>query len=59
MGRETGAFTECPVYERGRLGAGNHVAGPAIVEQMDTTTLVLPGQTASVDRYLNLVVGAT
>jgi N-methylhydantoinase A len=32
--------------------------GPAIVEQMDATTLVLPGQTADVDASLNLVVRA-
>ena len=29
--------------------------GPAVVEQMDATTLLLPGQTARVDQYLNLV----
>lgn len=49
-------FVSCPVYDRERLGPGHRVDGPAIVEQMDATTLLLPGQTALVDRYLNLVV---
>jgi hypothetical protein len=31
-------------------------SGPAIVEQMDSTTLVLPGQAARVDAWLNLVI---
>jgi len=31
-------------------------AGPAIVEQMDATTLIVPGATATVDPYLNLLL---
>lgn len=53
---EAGGFTDCPVYDRARLGYGHHFSGPAIVDQMDSTTLVLPGQTATVDSYLNLVI---
>jgi N-methylhydantoinase A len=30
--------------------------GPAIIEQMDATTLVLPGQTATIDPYLNILI---
>jgi N-methylhydantoinase A len=48
----------CPVYERDRLKPGNRFAGPAIVEQMDATTFVLPGMTARVDAYLNLILEA-
>jgi N-methylhydantoinase A len=48
----------CPVYARDRLKAGNRLAGPAIVEQMDATTLVLPGMSARVDEYLNLILEA-
>jgi len=51
---ETGKFVSCPVYDRERLAAGNHIDGPAIVEQMDATTLIVPGATATVDPYLNL-----
>jgi len=53
---EAGALVACPVYDRERLGPGHRVSGPAIVEQMDATTLLLPGQAAVVDPYLNLVV---
>jgi N-methylhydantoinase A len=48
----------CPVYARDRLKPGNRFAGPAIVEQMDATTLVVPGMTARVDSYLNLILEA-
>jgi N-methylhydantoinase A len=48
----------CPVYARDRLKPGNRFAGPAIVEQMDATTLVLPGMIARVDSYLNLILEA-
>jgi N-methylhydantoinase A len=54
--RESGAFVSCPLYDRERLRAGNRIEGPAIVEQMDATTLIVPGATATVDRYLNLLL---
>ncbi|MFC7400623.1 hydantoinase/oxoprolinase family protein [Chelatococcus sp. GCM10030263] len=53
---ETGGFTPCPIYDREKLGPGHRIAGPAIVDQMDSTTLVLPGQAATVDPYLNLII---
>jgi N-methylhydantoinase A len=53
---ESRDFISCPVYDRERLQPGNRFVGPAIVEQMDTTTVVLPGMTASVDAYLNLIL---
>jgi N-methylhydantoinase A len=43
-----------PVLARGELEARNVVAGPAIIEEMDSTTLVLPGQRAEVDQFGNL-----
>jgi N-methylhydantoinase A len=54
--REEGGFVSCPLYDRDRLRAGNRIAGPAIVEQMDATTLIPPGAAATVDRYLNLLL---
>ncbi|TPW28855.1 hydantoinase/oxoprolinase family protein [Martelella alba] len=53
---EAGGFVTCPVYERSLMKAGNVIAGPAIVEQMDTTTVLLPGMTGTVDPYLNLIL---
>jgi len=55
---EAGGPVRCPVYHRDRLRAGNRIAGPAIVEQMDATTLVLPGMTGWVEPYLNLMLEA-
>jgi N-methylhydantoinase A len=55
---ETGGLVNCPIYDRALLRAGNRFAGPAVVEQMDATTLVLPGMTARVEPYLNLVLEA-
>ncbi len=53
---ETGAITSTPVYDRERLAPGHVVAGPAIIEQMDATTVLLPGQTATVDQWLNILI---
>jgi N-methylhydantoinase A len=54
--REERAFISCPLYDRERLLAGNRIEGPAIVEQMDATTLITPGATATIDPYLNLLL---
>ncbi|MBM9462292.1 hydantoinase/oxoprolinase family protein [Aeromicrobium sp. YIM 150415] len=44
------------VYDRGRLGVGHRIVGPAIIEQMDTTTVLLPGDVCVVDELRNLVI---
>ena len=46
----------CAIYERDLLAPGHEIAGPAIVEQLDSTTVVYPGQRAVVDDYLNIVI---
>ena len=43
------------VYERERLAPGNIVVGPAIIWQLDTTTVIPPGWAATVDAWGNLV----
>jgi N-methylhydantoinase A len=48
---------EAPVYDRARFGAGARLDGPAILTQLDATTLVLPGQVAEMDACGNLIVG--
>jgi N-methylhydantoinase A len=55
---EAGDFVNCPVYDREKLHPGHRFTGPAVVEQMDATTLVLPGMTARVDPWLNLILEA-
>jgi N-methylhydantoinase A/oxoprolinase/acetone carboxylase beta subunit len=47
-------FVATTLYERGRLPIGARVAGPAIIEQMDTTTVVPTGHVARVDDAGNL-----
>jgi N-methylhydantoinase A len=47
---------DAAVYHRRDLRARQHLDGPAIVEQEDTTTLVPAGLRASVDPYGNLVI---
>lgn len=53
---EAGGFVACPIYDRDKLKSGNRFTGPAIVEQMDSTTVLLPGMTAAVEPYLNLIL---
>ncbi len=53
---ECGGFTDCPVYDRALLRPGHRIEGPAVVEQVDATPLLLPGDVATVDELRNLVV---
>jgi N-methylhydantoinase A len=54
--RETGAPARVPIYDRALLASGDSFEGPAIVEQMDTTTVVPPGARVDVDRFGNLII---
>lgn len=49
-------WLDTAIYARDRLGPGHTFAGPAIVEQGDTTTLVEPGATVRVDEIGNLLI---
>lgn len=51
-----GDWMETPILDRGMLGAGDTVAGPAVVEEFGSTTPILPGFTATVDDLGNLVI---
>ena len=53
---EAGGFVTCPVYQRDRLRAGNRISGPAIIEQMDATTVVLPAMVAVVEPYSHIIL---
>ncbi len=44
------------VYDRARLKAGNRIAGPAIVMEMDSTTVILPKHHGKVDAYGNILI---
>ncbi|MCE2457778.1 MAG: hydantoinase/oxoprolinase family protein [Dehalococcoidia bacterium] len=49
-------YVDCHVYDRYRLQAGAEFPGPAIIEEAEATTIVRPGESVSVDRWLNLVI---
>lgn len=53
---EMSGFVDCAVYDRYRLEAGDRFAGPAVVEERESTVVVLPGSSAAVDRHGNIVV---
>ena len=57
--RECGGFVECARYDRARVPLDALIEGPAILEQMDTTTIVLPGQSARSTREGNLLLTFT
>ena len=47
---------EAAIYRRAALKAGNRIDGPAIVQQMDATTVIPPSVSATVDRHGNLIM---
>ena len=51
-----GQFEEFRLYRRELLRCGNVVRGPAIVEQMDSTTVIFSNMKATVDRYRNMLL---
>jgi N-methylhydantoinase A len=53
---ELGGYVDTPIHQRGSLGVGDSITGPAIVEQADTTLVVYPGQVAVLDDAQNLIV---
>jgi N-methylhydantoinase A/oxoprolinase/acetone carboxylase beta subunit len=52
---ESAGFTDCPVYDRYTLGAGDRIAGPAIVEERESTIVLPPGSVSVVDSHGHLV----
>jgi N-methylhydantoinase A len=51
-----GALRPAVIYDRGRLRAGDVIAGPAIVVEMDSTTLIEADCVATVDRVGNILI---
>jgi N-methylhydantoinase A len=49
-------WRDAVIYDRSKLGAGTVVTGPAIVVEMDATTLILPGHAATIDKVGNLLI---
>jgi N-methylhydantoinase A len=53
---ESGGYVDCPIYDRYLLSAGSVVAGPAIVEEFDSTSVIHPDYRALFDRFGNLLL---
>jgi N-methylhydantoinase A/oxoprolinase/acetone carboxylase beta subunit len=53
---EAGEYIDCPVFDRYALCPGTELAGPVIVEERESTTVLPPGTTATVDDYASLIV---
>jgi N-methylhydantoinase A len=53
---ETRGFELVPVYDRYALTPGSRFAGPAIVEERESTAVIGPGALVAVDEWLNLVI---
>lgn len=53
---ETTGPVDTPVYWRPDIPSGVAFEGPAIIDQLDSTTVVPPGVKASVDRFANLIL---
>ncbi len=51
---EVEGAVETPIYSHDGLPAGVTIEGPAIVEQLDSTTVIPPGVRAEVDEWLNI-----
>jgi N-methylhydantoinase A len=49
-----GAWTEAAIVDRRALAPGDALGGPAVVSQMDATTVLLPGDEAALDEWGNL-----
>ncbi|HEY0940242.1 MAG TPA: hydantoinase/oxoprolinase family protein [Steroidobacter sp.] len=60
VGKQTvfmeGTEQTASVYQRTKLKAGNKVAGPAIVMEMDSTTVILPGHYGAIDAFGNILI---
>jgi N-methylhydantoinase A len=53
---KAGKFVDTPTWRRAGLRAANRIAGPALIEEHASTTVLLPGDVMHVDGYGNLVI---
>ncbi len=53
---EAGGVVACPVYDRYSMAPGFSVEGPALVEERESTCVLAPGDRATIDARMNLVI---
>jgi N-methylhydantoinase A len=51
-----GEMYNCPVYQREKLDVFLTIHGPVVIDQLDSTTVILPGQTANTDEWKNIII---
>ena len=51
-----GGWLDAAIRNRASLAPGNQIVGPAVIEEMSSTTVVPPGYRANVDAIGNLVL---
>lgn len=47
---------DCTIYNRNKLLSNNIIMGPAVVEEVDSTTLILPGYKGAIDEFGNILI---
>jgi len=53
---ELGGYVPTPIYARARLSAGVEIVGPALIEEAESTSVIGPGATATLDAFGNIVM---
>ena len=53
---EVGGMLDCPVLRRAALQVGERIDGPALIEEAESTCVLVPGDRARIDAHRNLVV---
>ena len=51
-----GQFTQTPIFNRSQLLAGQVIKGPSVIEEFGSTTVIFPGQEATVDNNGIIVI---
>ena len=52
----SGNWVDTPIYDRTMLRPGHRINGPAIIEQLDSTTLIRPNQNACIDAWNQITI---
>jgi N-methylhydantoinase A len=53
---DSGDWTDARVYRRDALAAGDRISGPAVVDQLDSTVVIVPGFSAEVDPFGTMIL---
>jgi N-methylhydantoinase A len=51
-----GKWHDATLFERNKIGVNSTIPGPSIIQEMDSTTVILPGHSATVDKIGNLLI---